>query len=65
MKDRDTGVAAAKNALPGWLAEIVQVPTDGKESTPPPVTEHTAGVVEFHDTARPDEAVAVSVGEVP
>ena len=44
--DFDTGVAAAKFALPAWDAVIVQVPAETKVMTPALVAVHTGAVVE-------------------
>ena len=60
-----TGVAADQLLLPACDAVIEQVPELRKVRLPPPVTLQTVGVVEAKVTARPDVAVAVSVGEVP
>lgn len=57
-KLRDTGVAAVKLALPGWLASTVQVPADTRVSVVP-LTVHTEGVVDVKTTARPEVEVAV------
>ena len=54
---RSTGVAAAKTALPTWLAVTPQLPTPIRESTVP-LTVHTAGVVELKTTTNPEVAVA-------
>lgn len=60
-KLRDTSTAAAKMALPGWRASIVQVPKVSSVSVVP-LTVHTAGVVDVKDTTRPEVAVATSAG---
>jgi hypothetical protein len=44
---------------------IVTVPDFKNVRTPPLVTVHTLGVEEVKVTVNPDEAVAVSVGDVP
>ena len=51
--------------LPAWLALIVQVPAATVVSTPPVVIVQTPAVAEVKLTLNPDDAVAVSVGEVP
>lgn len=55
-----TGVAAAKDVLPAWLAVKVQVPTDNSVSAAP-LTEQTFGVVEVIDTLRPEVELAVKL----
>ena len=55
------GVAAAKLALPLWLAVMLQVPGDTSVSTSA-LTVHTDAVVDANCTARPELAVAESVG---
>jgi len=56
-----TVVAAAKLALPAWLAETVQVPADTSVKVVP-LTVHTPAVVLAKDTAKLEEAVAVRAG---
>ena len=46
--------------LPAWSAAIVQVPAATRVIVKP-LTVQTAGVVELRVTARPDEAVGVTV----
>jgi hypothetical protein len=53
-----TGRAAAKFALPAWLAVIEQAPT-ATMVTVEPDTVQTAVVVDVKETARPEDAVAV------
>jgi hypothetical protein len=60
-----TGVAAAQLALPACEALIVQVPT-ATSVTVAPDTVQTVVVVEVKLTARPEDAVALTVnGAVP
>jgi hypothetical protein len=59
VKERETGAAAAKLALPAWLAAIVQVPAPASVSAVP-LTVHTLNVVDANDTGRPDDAVATN-----
>ena len=55
-----TGVAAKKNALPTWVASIVQVPVVSKV-TVLPLTVQTLGVIEEKLTVNPDgSALATS-----
>src|SRR5581483_6277491 len=60
-----TRAAARYELLPGWSALIVQVPGATVVSTPALVIVHTDAVLDENDTASPELAVAVSVGEVP
>lgn len=60
-KLRDTGVAAVKVALPGWLALTVQVPAATRVSVVP-LTVHTELVVDVKTTARPEVEVATRAG---
>jgi len=55
-----TGVAAEKLALPDWVAVIVQVPTI-RIATVVPDTVQTDCVLEANNTAKVDDAVALSV----
>jgi hypothetical protein len=65
LKEFDTVGAAAKLALPAWLAATVQVPTATKLSVLP-LTVHTPKVVDAKDTGKPELAVATSgAGGVP
>jgi hypothetical protein len=54
-------VAAAKLALPGWLAVRVQLPAVNSFKLPA-LTLQTAGVKELIVTGKPELADAVSVG---
>ena len=64
-KLRETAVAAAKLALPGWLASTVQVPAATSVNVVP-LTVHTVGVVEPKTTTRPEVELAVrAVGADP
>ena len=56
----DTGVAAAKVALPGCVALIEQVPVATKV-TVFPATVHVVGVFEEKATGSPEDAVAETV----
>jgi hypothetical protein len=60
VKDRVTGAAAAKAALPAWLAVMEHVPT-ARMVTVLPDTVHTEVVVEAKVTANPELAVALMV----
>ena len=60
-----TRAAAVNAALPAWSALIVQVPAETKVNAPPVVIVQTPVVAEVNATARPELAVAVSVGVVP
>ena len=51
--------------MPPWSALIVQLPALIKVSAPPLVIVHTPVVADVNVTARPELAVAVSVGVVP
>jgi hypothetical protein len=44
---------------------MVQVPDETKVRVPSELTKQTAAVDDVKDTPNPDDAVAVSVGEVP
>ena len=55
-----TGVAAVKFVLPGWLAEIVQVPAVRIEMVVP-LAVQTAGVVVPYVIASPEEAMATGL----
>jgi uncharacterized protein (DUF983 family) len=57
--------AAENEALPAWLALMLQLPAVTKVSVPPVVIVHTEVVLELNVTVNPDVAVAVSVGVVP
>ena len=59
MKEFETTGAAAKEALPAWLALTVQVPVPASVSVVP-LTVHTLAVVDAKDTARPELDVATS-----
>jgi len=60
-----TGAAAAKVALPACVAWMVHVPSATRVAVVPD-TVQTAEVVEAKLTARPEDAVALSVnGAVP
>lgn len=60
-----TGAAAAQLALPACAALMVQAPA-AASVTVAPDTVHTAGVVDPKLTARPEDAVALTVnGAVP
>jgi hypothetical protein len=61
VKEFETTGAAAKVALPGWLALMVHVPTATSVKVVP-LTVQTSGVVEAKETARPELAVADSAG---
>ena len=61
--DRLSDSAAAKTALPAWLAVTVQVPAASRLKLLP-LTLHTAGVAETSVTARPELAVATSAAGV-
>ena len=52
-----TGVAAAKPALPAWLAVMEQLPAASSVAAVP-LTVHTAGVAEAKETVKPEVAVA-------
>src|ERR1035438_1515057 len=54
------GVAAAQLVLPAWVAWMVQIPAATSVTVAPDVV-HTARVVEAKLTARPEEAVALTV----
>ena len=54
-----TAVAAAKVALPAWLAATTQVPKATSDRVVP-LTVHTLGVVDAKDTASPDVEVATN-----
>ena len=60
VKLRDTGVAAAMPALPGWVAVREQVPAE-TILTVDPATVQTDVVVDAKLTGRPEVAVALSV----
>lgn len=60
VNERVMGSAALQVALPDWLAVIVQVPA-AASVTVLPLTVHTPGVLLRKLTARPDEAVALTV----
>ncbi|MDP3820014.1 MAG: hypothetical protein Q8R33_00930 [Burkholderiales bacterium] len=65
VKEFETTEAAAKDALPAWLALTVQVPAPASVSVVP-LTVHTLAVVDAKDTARPELDVATSAsGAVP
>jgi hypothetical protein len=57
--------AATLDALPAWLALIVQVPTVMNVSVPPLDIVHTPEVDDVKATVNPELDVAVSVGVVP
>jgi hypothetical protein len=58
-------VAAANEALPDWLALMVQVPAVSKLNAVP-LTLHTLGVVDANATLKPDDAVAAkAAGAAP
>src|ERR1035438_9478603 len=59
-----TGVPAAQLLLPACVAWIVQVPTETRVTVAPD-TAHSAGVVDAKLTARPDDALALTVNGVP
>jgi hypothetical protein len=59
-----TGVAAAQFVLPACVAWIVQVPAE-ISVTVAPDTVQTGVVCELKLTARPEDAVALTVGVVP
>ena len=59
VNERDTELAAAKEALPGWLAVMEHVPALNKLNAVP-LTLQTVGVVEANATLKPDDALAVS-----
>jgi hypothetical protein len=60
-----TGGAAAQLLLPACVAWMVQVPRAASVTVAPDIV-HTAGVVEAKLTARPDDAVALTLnGAVP
>ena len=59
-----TWAAAEYAPLPDWFALIVHVPGATVVNTPPLVIVQTDAVLELKVTARPELAVAVSVGEV-
>lgn len=61
VKLRVTVAAAAKVALPAWLAVKVQVPVDTKVKLLP-LTVHTPGVVEASATAKFEVELATSAG---
>ena len=52
-----TGAAAAKLALPGWLAVIEQEPAATIDTVPPP-TVHMPVEFEEYTIPRPDDALA-------
>ena len=60
-KLRDTAVAAAKTALPGWLALRLQVPTASSVKLLP-LTPQTLGVLDARLTGKPELALATSAG---
>jgi hypothetical protein len=64
-KDCETGAAAAKLMLPGWLAVKLQVPADTSTRVLP-VALHTLGVVDAITTGKADVALANNgAGAVP
>ena len=60
VKLRSTGVAAANDALPAWVARIVQVPC-ATNVTVPPLTVHVTNVNEAKATGNAEDAVALTV----
>jgi hypothetical protein len=65
LKLRVTALAAAKSALPAWVASIEQVPTE-TNVTVLPETVQTVEVVDAKLTASPELAVALTVnGDAP
>jgi hypothetical protein len=62
VKDWLTCGAAAYAEFPAWFALMVQVPVATKVNVPPLVTVQTPVVAEVKTTARPELAVAESVG---
>jgi len=65
VNDRLTWDAARKLPLPAWSALMVQVPPVTKVSAPPLVMVHTPVVLDVKVGVRPEDAVALRVGEVP
>lgn len=61
VNEFSTALAAAKLALPGWLAATVQVPAASR-FTAAPLTMQTAGVELAKATGKPELAVATSTG---
>ena len=59
-----TSRAAAKSALPPWVAVMVQVPAVTVVTTVPD-TVHTEGLAERKDTGRPEDAEATGVTGTP
>ena len=57
VKLLDTAEAAAKVALPAWLAPTVQLPTLSRVRAEL-LTMHTTGVLDVRVTAKPDDEVA-------
>ena len=59
-------VGAVLNVLlPAWFASMVQVPPETKLSRPPEVMVQTPVVLELNVGAKPEVAVALSVGVLP
>ena len=60
VKLRSTGAAAANNALPVWVARIVQVPWATKV-TVAPLAVHVDNINEAKATGKAEEAVALTL----
>jgi len=65
VNDRLTCDAGRKLVSPAWSALRVQVPAARNVNVPPDVVVQTPGVDEVNVTARPEVALALTVGDVP